>query len=68
MKVTVEAVWHGDGTSYGWRAEEDGRIVAKGDAPTLLAACRDAGNAVYNAWRYAESMGRLAIEPPEREG
>lgn len=53
------------GTAYKWTATEvtDGKIetIAEGQSPTVIEACRDAGNAIYEAWGYAVTMGRLQV-------
>lgn len=53
------------GTAYGWTATEmtagKNEIIAEGEAPTVIEACRDAGNAIYEAWGYAATMGRLQV-------
>lgn len=42
------------------------RVLGTGFAPSLLEAARDAGNATYDAWGYATSMGRLAVVGEQR--
>ncbi len=52
---------HGGGSAYEWTVTDDGKIISHGTAPTIIEAAMHAGNAVYDGWGYAESVGRLAV-------
>lgn len=74
LAIWPSAVMDGQGgTRYEWEISEDGidgqphRVLGGGYAPTLIEAACAAGNATYETWGYAKSMGRLAVigEDPE---
>lgn len=65
----------GGGVIYEWKitepdVEQGGdadRVLGQGFAASLIEAARDAGNATYDAWGYAETMGRLAVIGEHRQ-
>ena len=63
--LTIRVTSIEDCTVYEWEIVQHvigtNRVTWSGRAATLIEAARDAGNAMYDAWGYADSMGRLAV-------
>lgn len=66
--TATPALSDGSGTVYRWVWKEavgdlgmEGNRGSSGTSSTLIEACRDAGNAIYEEWGYGQQMGRLAV-------